>query len=299
MSASNFKSLLSFCEECINEDDLRSMFVKNVPLIAYDGFEPSGRIHIAQGIMRTINTNKLTKCGAKFKFWIADWYAMLNNKYGGDLKKIKNAGLLMIETFKACGMDLENVEFLWSSEEINKNPNKYWSLVMDISTKFNLNRILKCTQIMGRSESDDLNASQIFYPVMQCADIFYLDVNICSLGLDQRKVNMLAREYCDKINIDFSSSIFKPNQLKLNLNSKKGPISPYGLAKLKSYEMVARYVFPHFKQLNSQREESNEWVKSSQKNFKARIPSGLPRFLGGLVGYFGYETIKFIESKSS
>ena len=70
---------------------------------------------------------------------------------------------------------------------------------MDISTKFNLNRILKCTQIMGRSESDDLNASQIFYPVMQCADIFYLDVNICSLGLDQRKVNMLAREYCDKI----------------------------------------------------------------------------------------------------
>ena len=213
MSADNFKSLLSFCEECIDEDDLRSMFVHNVPLIAYDGFEPSGRIHIAQGIMRTINTNKLTKCGAKFKFWIADWYAMLNNKYGGDLKKIKNAGLLMIETFKACGMNLDNVEFLWSSEEINKNPNKYWSLVMDISTKFNLNRILKCTQIMGRSESDDLNASQIFYPVMQCADIFYLDVNICSLGLDQRKVNMLAREYCDKIKKKYKPVILSHHML--------------------------------------------------------------------------------------
>ena len=99
---------------------------------------------------------------------------MLNNKYNGDLKKIRVAGELMIETFKACDMDLENVEFLWSSDEINKDPNKYWSLVMDISTKFNLNRVLKCTQIMGRNESDDLNASQIFYPVMQCADIFYL-----------------------------------------------------------------------------------------------------------------------------
>ena len=33
--------------------------------------------------------------------------------------------------------------------------------------------------------------------------------------------------------------------------------------------MIARYVFPHFKKLNSQREESNEWVKSSQKDFKA------------------------------
>ena len=33
--------------------------------------------------------------------------------------------------------------------------------------------------------------------------------------------------------------------------------------------MVARYVFPYFKQLNSQREQSNEWVRSSQKDFKA------------------------------
>jgi tyrosyl-tRNA synthetase len=32
---------------------------------------------------------------------------------------------------------------------------------------------------------------------MQCADIFYLKANICQLGMDQRKVNMLAREYCD------------------------------------------------------------------------------------------------------
>ena len=187
-------------EEIIDEDTLRSIVISKEGVIAYDGFEPSGRIHIAQGVMRTINTNKITKVGGRFKFWIADWFAMLNQKYDGDLDKIRNAGKLMIETFKACGMDTEKVEFLWSSEEINKDPNRYWSLVMDISTKFNLNRILKCTQIMGRKESDDLNASQIFYPVMQCADIFFLGVNVCSLGLDQRKVNMLAREYCDKVN---------------------------------------------------------------------------------------------------
>ena len=54
-------------------------------------------------------------------------------------------------------------------------------------------------QIMGRSESDDLAASRIFYPVMQCADIFFLGADICQLGMDQRKVNMLAREYCDDI----------------------------------------------------------------------------------------------------
>lgn len=40
-------------------------------------------------------------------------------------------------------------------------------------------------------------------------------------------------------------------------------------AKLKSYELVARYVFPHFQQHNIQREESQNWVKASQKQFKA------------------------------
>ena len=30
---------------------------------------------------------------------------------------------------------------------------------------------------------------------MQCADVFFLKADICQLGMDQRKVNMLAREY--------------------------------------------------------------------------------------------------------
>jgi tyrosyl-tRNA synthetase len=32
---------------------------------------------------------------------------------------------------------------------------------------------------------------------MQCTDVFFLKADICQLGVDQRKVNMLAREYCD------------------------------------------------------------------------------------------------------
>ena len=42
--------------------------------------------------------------------------------------------------------------------------------------------------------------SQVLYPCMQCADIFFLKADICQLGMDQRKVNMLAREYCVAIN---------------------------------------------------------------------------------------------------
>lgn len=205
----------SIGEECIDDNELL-MLLKNKPQpIAYDGFEPSGRMHIAQGLIRAINVNKFLKAGCKFKFWVADWFALMNHKLGGDIKKIKKAGELMIETWKACGMDIdnENIEFLWSSDEINNNPNKYWSIVLDISTKFNLHRVKKCTQIMGREESDDLAASQIFYPVMQASDVFFLDVDICSLGIDQRKVNMLCREYAGKTKKKFKPVILSHHMI--------------------------------------------------------------------------------------
>ncbi|GAX83687.1 hypothetical protein CEUSTIGMA_g11112.t1 [Chlamydomonas eustigma] len=193
-----FQLCRSVAEECISEDELRRLLNKPMP-IAYDGFEPSGRMHIAQGVMKAINVNKLTKAGCHFKFWVADWFAQLNNKMGGDLKKIQTVGKYMIEVWKAVGMDLSKVEFLSSSEEINKRPDEYWTLVMDIARKNSLGRVVRCSQIMGRSETDELSAAQIFYPCMQCADIFFLKADICQLGMDQRKVNMLAREYCDDI----------------------------------------------------------------------------------------------------
>jgi tyrosyl-tRNA synthetase len=77
-------------EEIISEDDLVELLKSKEHPVAYDGFEPSGRIHIAQGLLRAINVNKLTKAGIKFKFWVADWFALMNNKMGGDLEKNKN-----------------------------------------------------------------------------------------------------------------------------------------------------------------------------------------------------------------
>uniref|UniRef100_A0A1D1ZY35 tyrosine--tRNA ligase n=1 Tax=Auxenochlorella protothecoides TaxID=3075 RepID=A0A1D1ZY35_AUXPR len=187
----------SVAEECIQDENLRRLLEKKPNPIAYDGFEPSGRMHIAQGVLKALNVNKLTKCGVTFRFWVADWFAQLNNKMGGDLKKIQTVGNYMVEIWKAVGMDMDRVEFLHASEEINKRPDEYWTLVMDIARRNNLKRIVRCSQIMGRAEGDDLSAAQIFYPCMQCADIFFLKADICQLGMDQRKVNVLAREYAD------------------------------------------------------------------------------------------------------
>ncbi|MBN1159787.1 MAG: tyrosine--tRNA ligase [Candidatus Diapherotrites archaeon] len=185
-------------EEIITPEELKEMLSKKKKYIAYDGFEPSGKMHIAQGLMRSININKMIDSGATFKMLIADWHAWANNKLGGNLENIQKAGEYFKEIWQASGMKLDNVEFIWASDVV-KDEN-YWKLVMDIARESTLARVQRCTQIMGRSEKDTLQASQILYPCMQCADIFYLKTDVCQLGMDQRKVNMLAREIAPKFN---------------------------------------------------------------------------------------------------
>ena len=187
------KIAMSVGEEVLTVEELTALFTAKDHPIVYDGFEPSGRMHIAQGVLRAINVNKLTSTGCIFKFWVADWFAQLNNKMEGDLAKIKTVGLYMIEIWKAIGMDMRNVQFLWASDAINAEADKYWSIVMDIARVNNLARIQRCCTIMGRKEEEEMSAAQIFYPCMQCADVFFLQADICQLGMDQRKVNMLAR----------------------------------------------------------------------------------------------------------
>jgi tyrosyl-tRNA synthetase len=180
-------------EEILTEEELTNLLKTKSNPIAYDGFEPSGTdIHIAQGVLRTININKLTKSGIKFKMWVADWHAWANNKMGGDLDKIQLVGKYLIEVWRKCGMDLKNVEFMWANDAVS-DP-EYWKKVMQVSRNSTVKRIIRTGQIMGRSESDVQQASQILYPCMQCADIFHLKADITQLGMDQRKVNVLARE---------------------------------------------------------------------------------------------------------
>ena len=60
-------------------------------------------MHIAQGIFKAMNVNKCTKAGGKFVFWVADWFAFMNDKMGGDLDKIKDVGEYLIEVWKGAG----------------------------------------------------------------------------------------------------------------------------------------------------------------------------------------------------
>ena len=184
-------------EEIITVDELRQLLETKDRPTAYDGFEPSGNLHVAQGLLRAINVNKMIKAGCRFKMWVADWFGWMNNKLGGDLEKIRVAGDYMVEVWKAAGMKTEQVEFLWAKDVMADD--EYWKKVVQIARNSTVQRIVRCSQIMGRKESEQLSAAQIFYPCMQCADIFHLKADITQLGMDQRKVNILAREVGPKL----------------------------------------------------------------------------------------------------
>jgi tyrosyl-tRNA synthetase len=191
--ASKIKLIEEVGEEIIGREELSDLLSKSQDVVAYDGFEPSGQIHIAQGLLRAINVNKMTKAGIKFKMLVADWHAYANNKMGGDIEKIKTVGKYFIEVWKACGMDLTKVEFVWASE-LSKQPD-YWKLVLQVGKSNALKRFIRTAEMMGREESlENLTGANIIYSCMQVADIFTLGAQITQLGMDQRKVNMLARE---------------------------------------------------------------------------------------------------------
>lgn len=278
-----YKEILSVGYECIKKEELLKKVHLERRLICYDGFEPSGRMHIAQGLLKSIIVNKLTSNNCTFIFWVADWFAQLNNKLSSNLKKIRKMGEYFIEVWKACGMNMEHVQFLWASEEINKKPDEYWSLVMDVSRSFNITRMKRCLKIMGRHNDEENYCSQILYPCMQCADIFFLKVDICQLGTDQRKVNMLAREYCDLKKIknkpvilshemlpgllegqekmsksDVNSAIFMDDSpSEVNQKIKKAYCPPNIIEKNPIYAYAKSIVYPYYGKFEMIRKEEN------------------------------------------
>jgi tyrosyl-tRNA synthetase len=190
-----FEKIASIAEEIIGEEQLLELLNAGRSLVAYDGFEPSGMSHVPFGVIRPLNLRPLLDAGIKFKLLIADTFAWINGKLGGDLDRIRQCGEYFVEVWKAAGVDFEKVEVVWH-KELFDDP-EYWRKVLLIAQNHTLKRSLRSLAIAGKAQGNANEMAVLFYPSMQCADIFQLDVDICQLGMDQRKVNMLARDVSD------------------------------------------------------------------------------------------------------
>lgn len=203
----------SFAQEIVTEEDLRHLFETNDHPVVYDGFEPSGIAPIHFGLQRARNVKKMLDIGVHFKLFLADYYAFINNKLEGNLEHIKKTGEYFIEVWKACGIDTSKVEVIWAKDLLNSVD--YWDRFIRVGRATTLDRIKRAITIMGRKEGDNLSAAQLFYPAMQVSDVFELKVDICEMGMEQRKANILAREVAHKENWNVPIAVHHPLMLGL------------------------------------------------------------------------------------
>ena len=206
-------------EEIITEGELRTLLETKDHPTAYDGFEPSGLANLAFGVLRPILIEDMLKAGVRMKLWLADWHAWVNNKMGGDLQKIQEVGRYFVEVWKAAGVDMTKVDVLWTSEAVKNE--EYWKKVITVAQNSTLVRAQRALTIAGRTAKDSIQAAQLFYPMMQVADIFWLDVDICQLGLDQRRANILSREIAQKLK--WKKPVAVHHHMLIGLQGRKEP----------------------------------------------------------------------------
>lgn len=187
-------------EEIITEEDLRTLLETKQKPVAYDGFETSGLLHLGSGLLRAIKIQDILDAKCDFILWIADWFAYINNKMGGNLELIKKTGEYYIEGWKACGVNINKVRILWTSDAV-KDP-EYWKGVIDVAKNVTVKRTIRASPIMGRKEAEIKYTAQLLYPMMQAWDPFYFGADILQLGMDQRHATMLSRELAERLGFE-------------------------------------------------------------------------------------------------
>jgi len=298
------KLIKEFAEEIVTEEELRELFKNNPHPIAYDGFEPSGIAPIHFGLLRAANLKNMLKAGMKFKLYLADYFAFINNKLGGDLKNIRLAGEYFIEVWKACGIDTDKVEVIWAKDIMDGID--YWDKTLRVAKEISLERNMRATTIMGRKQGEKLSMGQLFYPPMQVTDIFHMNVDICQLGMDQRRANMLARDVADKLKWKKPIAIHHHILLGLQGLQKKGDNEKTMMASKMSKSDPKSCIYMHDsyeelkKKINSAfcpegQEEGNPMLEYCRyiifKNIKS-MKIERPEKFGGDIEFKNYEELK-------
>jgi tyrosyl-tRNA synthetase len=182
--------------EIVTSEELKKLFETNSKPSAYIGYEPSGFVHAGQ-IITASKILDLQNAGVEVIVFLADWHALINDKFGGKIEDIRACGEYLRECLLALGVK-DSAKFVWASDLIDHA--SYWEKFIRIAKASSLVRIKRAMTIMGRTEDEaEIDASKVMYPPMQAADIFELGVDIALAGMDQRRAHMLARDVAEKL----------------------------------------------------------------------------------------------------
>jgi len=183
--------------EIISPDELSDIVEKQDP-IAYTGYEPSGKIHLGH-VITVMKLKQLQDIGFKIKILLADYHAYLNGK--GTLDEIKELAEYNMNVFKGLGLS-QDTDFIYGSSFQSKAD--YTESVYKLSTLTTLKRAKRSMDRVSRHDENP-KVGSVIYPLMQVVDMSFLGVDLALGGMEQRKIQMLARELLPKI--DFRAPV--------------------------------------------------------------------------------------------
>src|SRR5438093_3025292 len=190
-------------QEVVELNELRKIFETNSKPRHYIGLEISGKLHLGSLILTGYKINDIIEAGVDCNVFLADWHTYINNKLDNNWEKIIEVSKYYSEAFKIF---CPGVNIILGST-LYDNYDEYWKNFMIFSKHMTLSRTLRALTIMGRSEKEKLDFSQLMYPSMQSADIKALEVDIVHAGMDQRKIHMLVREIFPKLRWKVPTSV--------------------------------------------------------------------------------------------
>jgi len=231
---SRFELIKRNTVEIIKEEELIKLIDEKKQPVVYCGYEPNGPMHLGH-FVTILKLADFEKAGFKVKILLADVHAFLNRK--GTEEDIKREVENWRKTVKAIGLNVEVV--LGSSFQFSK---EYELDVMRMAQDSTINRGLRSMQEIAR-DVENATISQLWYPLMQIADIKYLDADVAQGGLEQRKIHMMGREM---------SKILKHNFVCVHtplITSLKGPgqkmsksLPGSGISVVDSYDEIKKTV---------------------------------------------------------
>jgi tyrosyl-tRNA synthetase len=182
-------------EEIVTIDELKTLFETRTSPKHYIGLEISGKLHLGSLILTGFKINDFIKTGIQSNVFLADWHTYINNKLNNDWDLIAEISKYYEKAFKFF---CPGVNMIFGSD-LYETTDDYWKNFVLFSKQITLARTLRSLTIMGRTEKDTLDFSQLLYPSMQSVDIKALDLDIVHAGTDQRKIHMLVREVFPKL----------------------------------------------------------------------------------------------------
>lgn len=182
-------------EEIVTREELISLFNNNSSPKHYIGLEISGQLHLGSLILTGFKLNDFINAGVKTNVFLADWHTYINNKLNNDWDLISNVSKYYEKAFSYFCPGINIIQ----GTKLYEETNDYWKNFVLFSKQITLSRALRSITIMGRTERDSLDFSQLLYPSMQSVDIKAMDLDIVQAGTDQRKIHMLVREVFPKL----------------------------------------------------------------------------------------------------